>query len=1125
MRLSSEIKENLRWLDYEYGGGIKTEGTQVDVIDKPILIVGLGGTGVESLIRVKKSINQYFKPGTTPSGRIMDKPANVEYLAIDSDEIIANLKYKGVSFSKENDEFVQLESANLMSIYRNRDSVFKDLTKDWVSNNLRLQQIKHGAGGIRQAGRFLLFININNVINAITEKINRLTLNRNSKDLLYVFILTGTSGGTGSGTFIDVPYLIRRIAEQKGFETENIGMIFLPDVTLSDNSIDGAAALNIKANGFAGLKELDYLMNLERNGEFFEQNYSDISVRTNEPPYDLCHLISSKDESGKVIASAKNYCMNVAAETIINFIASEEVLDGQNYTINSYLSNIENNRYTFLMTHSQKQPTNYLYNIVGASCAVLPVDYLTNHLTYKIFKELEPMVERVPTSDEIEKTMQALKLDLVSIETELKHGRPKARDLNRYDYGILTERPDIIDEALKTDLTNYREHLELKYKAIVDNIKATLEDKNNILLQHFVDFELGPFYSKKETSLTQENSIFKYIENLRKRIIPNKRDPKDLIQNLEIKKNSATEKLNYRHFFFLRQGITDNVINSSEDYHKAIIKNETLDMVDKIYDAVYQMLADYSYQVIDTHCELVVALKELFDKFKEPEHKSQEETLGDNFTWDMISAEEFCKNISESKELMMSFDSKAILKQFLIEITNNAENWALNPQANITSNLSDFIGNELSTIIGKSMDSFFGMMAGEQRQSTEQYIVEKIDELKSTAKVMFPSSHIPAGLNIEFPPYSYVSVPSNAPSIRANVKRLSASGKISNVKYSKMTNRIYMLNLKIAVALYCYKELNEYETIYEASLSKMAGIHLFEGNDKNWRNLPSPNYDKLWAAGYENAREREKNRRLRRIFDKAMEYGYIRFDEKAEKYICSYRDSFDIYAKFKFEAQEVNSKTISAKRAKALSLELRKFLADESKLTIQKPLFDMVYKADQITPDVEYARGVFIYMPELSGQISQEVSTHMRILDFVEKLNEIELAERKYSDFAQIMYMDKIFKARKNFKYVINDVEYVLYTQDNLQEDYIEYQLFQAFLGIPPKDAAALQRRAVEEENNCDDEQYHKILGVLEVYEKDYKNKLKDLRLVYKEERDGAKKLGFYQTMVDVFERARELIG
>ncbi|MCL2698865.1 MAG: hypothetical protein FWE68_00980, partial [Defluviitaleaceae bacterium] len=405
-----------------------------------------------------------------------------------------------------------------------------------------------------------------------------------------------------------------------------------------------------------------------------------------------------------------------------------------------------------------------------------------------------------------------------------------------------------------------------------------------------------------------------------------------------------------------------------------------------------------------------------------------------------------------------------------------------------------------------------------------QYIGGKLEELKETAKVMFPASHVPTGLNIEFPPYAYVSVPTNAPSLRNHAKRLSSTGKISNVKYSKLTNRLYMLNLKIAVALYCYKELNDYETVYETSLNKMAGIHLYEGEVKNWRMLPSPNYDKLWTAGYENQRERERNRRIRRAFDLGIEFGYITFDERNDRFVCRYGGITDIFARFRFDTEELDNGSIPPSRARTIGIELKKYLADTTRLTDEKPLYDIVYLPDSIKPDLDYAKGVLIYMPELAEKMLEQVTHHESVLEVIRKLEDVEEAERKYSDFAQILYMEKIYKVRKNYRYWLGDKEHLLYIQDNIQEKYVEYELFKAFLTLPSADAASLQKQALAEENSCSDEEYGLVLDRITTFREDYARKLGELRVVAREERDGVQKLAFYQMMTDVFTHAGELL-
>ncbi len=1125
MKLGADIINNLKLLDYEYGGGITVDDARVDTISKPILIVGLGGTGAEALIRVKKSINKHFKLHTASDGRRLDRPLNIEYLAIDSDDNTENLKYDGISFSRESKEFVLLNSSNLTSIYKNKDAVFKAFTRDWISDNLRLQQVKHGAGGIRQAGRFLFFINMNNVLSVITEKINRLVTNRESKDLLYVFIIAGVSGGTGSGTFIDIPYIIRKVAEAKGFGTENIGMLFLPDVTLSDNTIDGAAALNIKANGFAGLKELDYLMNIERNGEVFKQKYSDIEVETNLPPYDLCHLISSKDESGKLIKNAKNYCMNVAAETIINFIASEEITDGQNYTINSYLSNIENTKTTFLMTHSQKQPTNYIYNIVGTSSAVLPIDYLINHLTYKVFNELSPLYENSPTQDELVQTLQALKIDLISIEREIEMDKPKPKDLSRYDYNVLKLHPEIVEDAINSEILRNKEYIDQKAMQIIFRLKEQLEGNQNIIASHFTDLELGPFYARKELSAVYDNSLLKLIDGIRKRDLVQKKESPEAIKALEAKKQAAMSKL-LGKFAIMKGAIADNVIDAHEQYCKAIIRNEMYSAIDKIYEEAYRMLEELGYKIVDTYCELLLSLKELFDKFKNPEAKAANETLGESFTWDIVDAKEFCESVTSDRDLMQDINNKAILQQLLKDIISSPEKWILGKGANVADSINHFITRELHAATTKSMDYYLALIAKEKNMTALQYIEHKVEELKTNAKVMFPMNHIPTGLYIEFPPYSYLSIPHNAPSIRNKVRSLAGTGNNYNLKFSKMLNRIYMLNLKIAVPLYCYKELNDYEAVYEASAGKLSGLHLYEGEspNMNWRNLPSPNYDKLWVAGYENRNELERNEHIRQVFDKGLDYSLIQFDERNRRYVCRFGEPVNIFEAYNIKKADIMGNAISITDAVKLASKLRSFLADKSRLIHEKSIFDVEFLADKKTPDNEYVKGVFIYMPELNTKIAEEVKTYEEATEILKALSKIEETEVKYSNFAQLVYMGKVFKSRKNYKYTINGEEKILFTLDNMQEKFVEYKLFQAFLKMEQADATVLLAEAIDEENNCSDQRYEEILSTIDTIIESYNEKLTLLTDIFSNEAGMAQTVAFYSTMLEVLNKEKEAL-
>jgi hypothetical protein len=1121
MKLTPEIIADLRALDFEYGGGITTLSTKSEVIDKPILVVGLGGTGVESLIRVKKAINRHFRlPPAVAGSRIPDKPTQIEYVGIDSDETLLNLKYMDMTFTE--DEFVLLENANLTSIYKNRETVFKHSTHEWIADNLRLQQVRHGAGGIRQAGRFLLAINTNRVVNTITDKINRLTASRNANDLLYVFILVGCAGGTGSGVFIDIPYMIRQIATQKGFETENIGMIFLPDVTLSDSMIDGSAALNIKANGFAALKELDYLMSIEQTGEFFEHTYADLEIKTNRPPYDLCHLVSAKDEMGKLIPQAKNYCMNVAAETIINFIASEEAVDGQSYTINSYLSNIENNKAAFLTTHQQKQPVNYIYNIVGAASAQLPLEYLINYLTANMFEELEPLMDRQPGVESAQLALEAMKIDLPTLERALAEGKPRMRDMKQYDRTVLSQRPDIVEEAVKKEIARVKEHYDSRAAQIIDTFIHSLNDKNHILTQHFTDFDMGPYYTLRELDEMQDNSILKLVDRLRKRDIQMKREHRDTVATLEMKRQAATDRFTHKSLFgyFSKNKQAAAIIKTNEVYLKAMDKNAGYDAIDRIYETVLNELHDYRERQIEPYCELLTTLKDLFDKFHTVRYADL--TRAESFTRNLAEPQEFCEFFIADADPTLAVDFKTSLKRLFADMLRDSS-WQPSQDHKIVENLNKFVTTQFQGVMYKSLDYYLIMMAKHKNIPAEEYIHERIAALAEDSKVMFPMNHVPGGLQINFPPYTYLSLPANAPQIRAAAQ--SVSGRISSIKYSKMVNRLYMLNLKIAVALYGYKELNEYETVYEASLNKIPGLHLYESEGKNWRNLPSPNYDRLWTADYENNRERMRNDRIRSVFGRALAYGLIKLDEKSRRYICYYGDPVDINARYAVVEKGIAEKTLSAPQARAVIQDIKSFIASPERGKYRQSLFDTEFIADSDEPDKEYAKGVFIYMPALNERMAAEVELQEFAERMIIQLNKIDMAEIRYNHFAQALYMGIIVKQRKNFKFFYDDVEYILYTMERVSDPFVEYDVFQAFLALDEPLAAHLQKRAQEAENRLADDEYAPVLKIINDYIDAYRDKLTHLDQVYQDERGGAQKRVFYKTMLDVFMKEKAVLS
>lgn len=90
---------------------------------------------------------------------------------------------------------------------------------------------------------------------------------------LDVYIFAGLSGGTGSGCFLDACYIVQKALEDMGrAQSANVmGFFFLPDVVNSKPQVASqpAAVKYYSSNGYAAMKELDYLMSLKDDADRF----------------------------------------------------------------------------------------------------------------------------------------------------------------------------------------------------------------------------------------------------------------------------------------------------------------------------------------------------------------------------------------------------------------------------------------------------------------------------------------------------------------------------------------------------------------------------------------------------------------------------------------------------------------------------------------------------------------------------------------------------------------------------------------------------------------------------------------------------------------------------------------
>lgn len=311
----------------------------------PTLIIGLGGTGAEVLARVRDRFYSTF-------GALEDYPV-VRYLWLDTDIV-----QSGVSnWYKRNEEIayqLQFQPYEKVSLtVQDTESYLSHLDSHphiarWIYPYLNSKtSINEGAGQIRAYGRLALFDHANEVRGQLQNALQAINTMENenksrehglvtNKEHLNVIIVASIAGGTGSGTFLDMAYLVRQQLKRLGIvrKATLMGYLVTPSVFGGTQNMQ-----RLYANGYAALKELNHfnysppeeltaeLSDDERENEHnFQLWYSDTDLPESiaVTPFDVCYMVDGTNLAGYQANDGAG-----RAETIFSMVADNIVQDFQ----------------------------------------------------------------------------------------------------------------------------------------------------------------------------------------------------------------------------------------------------------------------------------------------------------------------------------------------------------------------------------------------------------------------------------------------------------------------------------------------------------------------------------------------------------------------------------------------------------------------------------------------------------------------------------------------------------------------------------------------------------------------------------------------------------------------------
>ena len=382
------------------GGGVDLATEMVEQArNTATVLIGLGGTGIDAIRTIKKQLYTNVKPDDLDSA--VPRYSHIRFVGVDSyrghyiqQEDVASDSLTGM-YLDEN-EFFFIGNPHLGAIFRNTNILqmreelawlnWEDLAPPLLANN--------SSNYVRQIGRFLMMDKSLCFMEHI-ECVIRKAIQGLHDPEINIHIFTSMSGGTGSGCFLDVCYMVRHVLDRIGHGVVS-GYFYLPEVNLSVIPPSHTQTrYQILVNGYASMQELDYCMKLPENGGAFTQKYQGgVAIRWDHPPVDMCYLLGAANTSGSVAKNAYAHAMDVTAQNVLGFLSDE----GHSYsTWVSYASHV-------LQMVEQQNPiyANIKYHTLGAASATIPYRELNTYFASELIDRFSSIKTQLPTRKDAE---------------------------------------------------------------------------------------------------------------------------------------------------------------------------------------------------------------------------------------------------------------------------------------------------------------------------------------------------------------------------------------------------------------------------------------------------------------------------------------------------------------------------------------------------------------------------------------------------------------------------------------------------------------------------------------------------------------------------------------------------
>lgn len=892
------------------GGGIISNQQQADQTkNTATILIGLGGTGVHCIRTIKSQVYSRLKPDNVKA--VIPSYSHIRFLGIDTTEksrggvlaenqTLESKKNSGI-MSLSDTEFFSIANKQVAQALSNPLALKQKPELDWLDyENIKVPNLTDaGAGGIRQVGRFMMMDKSEEFMSRVEQEINAaksgLTAPR-----VNIHVFAGLSGGTGSGCFLDVCYMIRSLAVKMGGVTI-FGYFFLPDVNLSVIPHENVDVRNyIPKNGYAAMQELDYCMCLQQNGGRFHQAYKGHKVlEWYAPPVDMAHLICATDKDNNVIPDAYNYAMNVTAEYVMDFLTDSS----DEFGLTEHLSNFQQ-----MVTEADSKKTigsNMAYCVIGASCASIPLREINTYLASELFNAFGSIRVNTPTQNDVaELAVRALSKEARTVGEIYDSLKREIRRGAEPDYAQFPgDWKDVRDYGNHELVTHYTDQTARKLNKAETNAKSMMSDDNQLsligrirdrLLEVLQDINRGPIFGYKMISAAESHNLINIIDGL---IQDNDaRWSQESAQSQMRKADYDNAKMVFDNR--TKRGIRDNDQKRFADYefYLMIFEQHKLEM--NIYEKLSQVLKKLKEQVLDVTASYYIKLKRVMETLLDTFAENKEalasnkpiQTTG-NFEIPMMTIKELKPSLDDE---IHRVNIPNMMSEFVRMIVENEEEWIAEDENKIAHLVTEFfVVNAFAEFAGKTItgflkDKYENQLGGSINDETLTELIYEEWMKKLTAKAS-PLFYFNSSIWAESQTsnISFLSFPKISSPIKNAAQKMHETSNKWGIKASALTDRIFIMSSACGLPLSSYNNCQEYERMFFSA--KSSGRHYYEGKPvegmkvDNWNLLPSITPQSVINVNLIPADLAELVTKARDLYDQAKDLGVL----STEGYVCT----------------------------------------------------------------------------------------------------------------------------------------------------------------------------------------------------------------------------------------------